>query len=75
MFKSTLRLPYTSLLLSINTDTENDITTASHGRSDCREAYIITCLSAMAHHAVLVGVAQVLTCCHEAVSLSGHMGW
>lgn len=28
----------------------------------------------MAHHAVLVGAAQVLTCYHEAVSLLGHTG-
>lgn len=46
----------------------------TRGRSDCREAYIITCPSAMAHHAVLVGAAQVLTCYHEEVSLLGHTG-
>lgn len=38
------------------------------------EAYIITCLSATAHHAALVRAAQVLTCCHGAASLLGHTG-
>lgn len=53
---------------------ENYIKT-SCGWNDRKKACIITCLSAMAHCAVLVGAAKVLMCCHEAVSLSGHTGW
>lgn len=54
---------------------ENDIATTHSGHRHCREAYIITCLYATAQHAALVGSAQVLTCCHGAVSQSGHTGW
>lgn len=48
------------------------VETTAGQRLQGRAQYTLTCVAAMAHLAVPVRVAQVLTCHHKAVSLSVH---